>query len=316
MSIKPKENLEIILECSPVYELVLSLRAYLNKKDRKILELGKDRVKQIDEQLSPEIKEIMESERDFLLQQCDIISLVYLCPTKESVSGFLEWLRQDSECFKKLHQFILDESGHSAVQTCDLNGLKDRIVTIWEGWYKQYFANVEEKITAELNRSLSEKKEWMGKLSAIEIIERLTNGMYLEDTNADQIILIPQVHFSPFNIYTQLNVGEQLKQFYCYPIDLQASADEPAPRLLRIVKCISDPNRLKTLRFLYQTEKSFTEIVQHLGLAKSTVHHHVVMLRAAGLVRYHISDTKGTRYSLRETRIREISDVIHEYVTR
>lgn len=46
-------------------------------------------------------------------------------------------------------------------------------------------------------------------------------------------------------------------------------------------------------------ERSFTDVVRKTGLAKSTVHHHLVALRASGLVRVHHDAANAVGYSLR-----------------
>jgi DNA-binding transcriptional ArsR family regulator len=79
---------------------------------------------------------------------------------------------------------------------------------------------------------------------------------------------------------------------------------------------------LTILRLLAEGPHSFTEVVRATGLSKSTVNHHMVMLRAAGLVR--VQDTasgthqghpyKPVTYVLRPDAIDDLADRLHEYL--
>ncbi len=73
----------------------------------------------------------------------------------------------------------------------------------------------------------------------------------------------------------------------------------PPPALLRLTHALSDESRLRILRYLAAGERSFTEVVREIGLAKSTVHHHLVALRAAGLVRVRHDAANAVGYGLR-----------------
>jgi DNA-binding IclR family transcriptional regulator len=71
------------------------------------------------------------------------------------------------------------------------------------------------------------------------------------------------------------------------------------------------------LRFLATGPRSFTDVVQVMGLAKSTVHHHMVVLRAAGLVRVHHGGEKATTaYSLRPGAVDQLRDMLRAYLPR
>jgi DNA-binding transcriptional ArsR family regulator len=83
---------------------------------------------------------------------------------------------------------------------------------------------------------------------------------------------------------------------------------------MRLTKSLADENRLRILRFLVAGGKSFTEIVQYIGLAKSTVHYHMVSLRSAGLVRVHLSTESGERYSLRKGAFDKLRDHLTNYL--
>jgi DNA-binding transcriptional ArsR family regulator len=60
---------------------------------------------------------------------------------------------------------------------------------------------------------------------------------------------------------------------------------EPVPDgLLRTLKALADPTRLKILRYLYKEELEPSELSRRLDLRGPTIIHHLRELRLAGLV--------------------------------
>jgi DNA-binding transcriptional ArsR family regulator len=124
-------------------------------------------------------------------------------------------------------------------------------------------------------------------------------------------LLVPQYHYRPWNLYDRFG-GVKLLM---YPADAVApAAGDVPPGLLRLTRALGDDSRLRILRFLAGGQRSFTEVVREVGLAKSTVHYHMVALRAAGLVRVHDADDGVISYSLRPQVIAALSETVRAYV--
>lgn len=65
---------------------------------------------------------------------------------------------------------------------------------------------------------------------------------------------------------------------------------EVTPKQIRI---LSDPSRLRILSMLFEEERSISGLAKALRLTPATVHHHVQMLKKAGLIRATRSETRG-----------------------
>jgi DNA-binding IclR family transcriptional regulator len=68
------------------------------------------------------------------------------------------------------------------------------------------------------------------------------------------------------------------------------------------------------LRFLADGPRNLTEVARFAGLTQPTVHHHLAMLRSAGLVRVHITDVSPNRYSLRPRALELLGDQLGAYL--
>ncbi|HLZ24820.1 MAG TPA: metalloregulator ArsR/SmtB family transcription factor [Ktedonobacterales bacterium] len=110
---------------------------------------------------------------------------------------------------------------------------------------------------------------------------------------------------------------------FCYPVDAhwlesEASADDPrAPseETLRFFEALGDATRLRILHFLAEREMYLTELSERLGLTKATTKHHMVRLRAAGLVTLYDRD-RMTFYALRADVTRHAAQLLDEYLGR
>ena len=58
-------------------------------------------------------------------------------------------------------------------------------------------------------------------------------------------------------------------------------------QLIRVMKALSDPNRVRVLKMLETKQLCVCELKDLIGLAQSTVSKHLKVLEEAGLVDYH-----------------------------
>jgi DNA-binding transcriptional ArsR family regulator len=299
---------EVKIDYCEAYELISSFNAYTNKKSHKGLELGGNWIKNLREKLSPKLKEKLKR-----LQSLDVwLDLLLLdCPAdKRTPIEFLSWVEALSvgELYERMSPWV--PKGREAFH--HLEDWRNEIVHLFSLWNEEYFQHIDSSILIDLQQDAQDKQQLLEKYSPIDVVEEVTNGLRIESfEDLKKVILVPQYHFRPFNLISKY----QGVHIYYYPADTQSfEVDTPSPSLMRLTKSLADENRLRILRFLEAGDKSFTEIVQFIGLAKSTVHYHMVSLRSSGLVRVHLSTESGERYSLREGAIDQLRDHLKAYL--
>ena len=85
--------------------------------------------------------------------------------------------------------------------------------------------------------------------------------------------------------------------------------------LLRTLKALSDPTRLRILRDLSQESLSPAQIARRLRLRAPTVTHHLKILRLAGLVQMTIADEKQPRsYAARQEAVSAACDSLKSFL--
>jgi biotin operon repressor len=163
-----------------------------------------------------------------------------------------------------------------------------------------------------LERDQKEKEHWLKNQSPQEIVLHAAGVDYKPEPGITKVLLIPHHIYRPWTIQANL---EETKVFY-YPVSdtsLNESEDpyEPSAQLVGRLKAIGDEKRLRIVKLLTEKEKTLKELTALLGMGKTTVHHHLSLLRSAGIVK-----VTGAYYSVTEHAFQGIETQIETYLER
>lgn len=147
-------------------------------------------------------------------------------------------------------------------------------------------------------------------------IEQLTGGYTISPKlTLSRITLAPSAFIHPF-VATRFDeeTGEALIVFGVRSSSLEQFDTDPVdPQLLKALRSLGDPGRLRLMRLLAREPLTTTELQARIGLSPPTVHHHLHQLRAAGLVRQ--ERTKGgMRYSIRRDSAAGVLDQLRQLI--
>lgn len=298
-----KNYYSIKIECSAAYECMMSLYAYIHEKERKHFHLGSDWKNEATRMLPEAFARELEDERWEVLHR--LVLLVAQSPNKGSVGEFLVWLEQipPGEIYERLAPWV------DAIPL-NLGEIRDHSLSLLTRWNEHYFSMFQPQIMERLEQSAKQLTEQIENTTPMELIDRVTNGIWIEPmADLQQVVLIPQYHCAPASVL----------DFYrgmatcLYPVGDPTS--EPLLELLPLTQCLADEKRLLLLRLLAKKTCTLSELQQHVGLAKSTVHHHVTALRRAGLIRAHyVGTTTISYYSLRESFVDRLPVLLHAFL--
>lgn len=189
-----------------------------------------------------------------------------------------------------------------------------RLLAPIRGVTKDVFSEREAEFRPALERDAAATRAMARRMSPERLVEIATNGISVED-NAYQrpIVLIPAVVSRPWVVFTES--PEHLVM--AYPVAeeyLEADPDAPPQWLIKTYKALGDERRLRILRRLARGPASLRDLTEEMDVSKSTIHHHVMLLRAAGLVRVTIGVEK--EYSLRNDMVPEANAVLQSYISQ
>lgn len=153
------------------------------------------------------------------------------------------------------------------------------------------------------------------------VVLEATNGYELTDGPAGRhVVLLPSYWMRPWIVVGPV-LGSRTPGDADIEVVSTVVADEflalpseaPSPGLLKLFKALSDEGRLKLLRRMSSGPISLGEATEELDVAKATAHHHLSILRQAGLVSMG-GEGRATRYALRDDPSRVAHDALASYV--
>ena len=178
----------------------------------------------------------------------------------------------------------------------------DTYLEALEAYYAAFFAEEEARIAPALQSGLNTAQALAGRLPLDQLVERLSRGVQIESLmSVDELVLVPSYWSSPLIFFQHLGVQQALLVFGCRPQDQSLVPGDQVPAaLLSALKALSDPTRLRILRYLAGTPLTPGQLASRLRLRAPTVIHHLNALRLAGLVQINLHNEGERRYALRQ----------------
>lgn len=301
----------ITVAFSPAYELIASLVAFAGRSHWKSMDLTPTWGRQVEGQLGERARLITAAIPDtrWLIH---LLPLVQRTPGEVSPEAFIDRLAALSPGELYEHFLCIASEEERRRMPSDLGAWRDQLVSALRIWHEHYFSHLDPAILAHLEAEAERvRAELAAGPPSAEWVADLTSGLYLDMTQGPPLLLVPQYHFRPWILGSE---DEQI-HVVLYPAELaQAEPGAPPPSLLRLTRALADENRLRIIRFLAQEPLGLSELTERTGLAKSTVHHHMVLLRTSGLVIVHAERFDG-RYALRPGWLNLLADRLDRFVS-
>ncbi len=170
-----------------------------------------------------------------------------------------------------------------------------------------FFAEDEKRITLAIKTALAAAQDQAAKIPLEALIEELSHGVRLERSlDMDELVMVPSYWVSPLVVFENLDDRRELFLFGARPADASLVPGELVPDgMLRTIKTLGDPTRLRILRYLSQESITPAELARRLRLRPPTVTHHLNLLRLAGLVYLTLEEGGGRRYEARSEAVDE-----------
>ncbi|OHX42909.1 ArsR/SmtB family transcription factor [Cytobacillus oceanisediminis] len=339
---RKRETYRIMLDYSVLWECALGIAAITNTPLIKTLEKPLDYWNEIKSSLSTELLEHLEFveknntwkailqllHKEKLSNISQFISYIMAIPDNELKFICLPFIGMEYQEIRK-KAAVGDEAGINEMKmlTSDnpffpqyiefishsnVDDLKKHLIGVMTGWYDAVIQKDIENLNTILRTDYETKKEMLNNMTPEELVEWSTGGVtYLPEPSVNNVLLIPQYIYRPWNIEADI---EGIKVFY-YPIANESISpyDRYTPNNFLVLKhkALGDEVRLRIVKLLYEEDKTLQEITNQLNLGKSTIHHHLKILRAAKLVE--ISDLK---YSLKKKSVESLSKELSLYLNK
>jgi DNA-binding transcriptional ArsR family regulator len=244
------------------------------------------------------LQQIPSAERLCQLALCDEESA--LSDTLRNIAARGSWTEEE---FNTYQNMMIEKEGKSIP--------REKITKILDGWaraeefgekypealkiYQEvFFAEEEKRIRPVLKDALARAQSLAEELELPDLLEELSQGLrFSEMPEIDELVLTPSYWVTPLMFMGYLSEGRNVWTFGARPADQSLVPGETVPdALLRALKALSDPTRLKILHYLSQEPLSPAVLSRKLRLRAPTVTHHLQTLRLAGLIQVTLGQGK------------------------
>jgi DNA-binding transcriptional ArsR family regulator len=185
-----------------------------------------------------------------------------------------------------------------------------------QAYHSAFFAEEEAHIRGMLQESLSRAQQLSESCTPVELIEELSQGVRVEFVkDLEHILLVPSYWISPLIVIERLDPGCMLMLFGARPKELSLVPGEAIPdTMLRALKALADPTRMKILRYLGQQPYTPSQLARLLRLRAPTVIHHLNTLRLAGLVHLTLVGEGEKMYQTRAEAVESAFKTLKEFL--
>ncbi|WP_078430013.1 ArsR/SmtB family transcription factor [Alkalihalobacterium alkalinitrilicum] len=299
--------MKVTVKFHPIFEFLISLYVFSDKGAHKKMDLGVNWVNAIKPVLSDDFLHVVSNKET--RTKLAVIQYYLLSQKVNENESILQLLTQIEE--EETKNLIKPAYECTEFKEQIPPDVKDVIPLLIE-WYNTYFTTIDEKIFNNLRESVQSAKKALKKKTVSQVVEELTNGIIPPKESSREIVLIPQYHYSP----TVLHDKTVSQRIYFYPVDaMPNAAGSPSILLMRKLRALTDENRLKILKYLAKGDRTFSDIQKHIGLAKSTVHHHLIVLRSAGLLSLVVYESQPDQYRFREDGYTGLENLLTDFIT-
>lgn len=282
-----------------------------------------------------------------------LISLVYRCPAPRDVPHFLDWLSTlpanelaevlldqdglgadwpevlaatlaaprspDTDTKSRLLTRYVEELWPTvAAVVDDLESTRADLLAALRTWHQAVFAAETARIVPMLQREAAALERRRAELPVELFVEEAMRGVeWQRPAGLRRIVFAPSYFCRPAVFYHfwrgTLTFCAPVDDSRLEPMIAAAEPDAPGADVLRFFEALGDATRLRILHLLAQREMYLTELAEQLKLTKATTKHHMVRLRAAGLVTLYDRD-RLTYYALRPDVARHAWQLLERYL--
>jgi DNA-binding transcriptional ArsR family regulator len=193
----------------------------------------------------------------------------------------------------------------------------ERYLAALQSYVQVFFAEEERRIKPYLQRALAHAQEIASHLDFSALFIELSQGVKIATfEEADLVTFVPSYWTTPLVMFDSVVKNQWVVLFGARPAEVALVPGEVVPDgLLRALKAVSDPTRLRILRYLSDQPQTPTQLAHKLRLRPPTVIHHLNALRLAGLVYVTMELHEEKRYTVRAAAVADTFSVLSKFLS-
>jgi DNA-binding transcriptional ArsR family regulator len=190
--------------------------------------------------------------------------------------------------------------------------LKAEVVDTLMSWLDRVFRDYMDTVGPILGAEVDRLRRRAAELPQDTFLEEATGGAtVVPEPGTETIEIFPHWALRPWNVFWEHGTAHIIG-VAVPPERSTTDPEEPPERLVALAKALGDERRLRVLRRLTIGSFTLQELADYFEIPKTTLLHHLVILRAAGIVR--VGPGTAGRYSLRPDVPHELVRLLHAYL--
>ena len=179
-------------------------------------------------------------------------------------------------------------------------------------WHTDVHGPGEAAFAAASERALAAFRRTTDGLALEQVVERAAPGLtFVPEAGQTSVVLLPSIAVRPLWAVTDHRTAN-IFAFSAPPSD--GERVEPPARLVALGKAIGDETRLRILRELATKPATPPDLADRMGIPRTSLLHHLRILREANLIAVQVHDTAYHQYHVRDEHFGEIERLLGDYL--
>ncbi len=143
------------------------------------------------------------------------------------------------------------------------------------------------------------------------VVERAVPGVtFVPEAGQTSVVLVSSWTIRPLWAVTD----HRAANVFAYPAATRSGAASPPARLVALGKAIGDETRLRILRELATEPATPPDLADRMGIPRTTLLHHLAILRKADLISVQVHDSAYHTYVVRDEHLGEVSRLLEQFL--
>jgi len=201
----------------------------------------------------------------------------------------------------------------------DAEAFGEAYLAALRNYHDVFFSEEEKRIGPAIQAAAERISSQAKKLSLSDLIEEISAGIrYESPPNVPELVLAPSYWITPLMLSVRLDASRMLLVFGARAASDSIVPGETVPDgLIRALKALSDPTRLRILRLVAERSMGAAELARTLRLRTPTMIHHLHALRLSGLIQIRMAEAdmkKKASFSLRPQAVRDVMSALDAFL--
>lgn len=189
--------------------------------------------------------------------------------------------------------------------------MAEALIDAFQHWHDVAIAQEEARLADAQKAVIEHLAAESGAWHADALLRRV-----LPDVDYDPPADLESMTFVPVSSTRPLAIilDHGMDTMFLFDLGAPSTPDTPPERLVQLGKALADPLRLRALRILATGPHTLGDLAAELGVPRTSLAHHISVLRAAGLLTHTIEDGRWGRLTLRADAVADIEPMFRDFV--